>query len=147
MRNKHIPTLPQHVKAFCEGEFYRYLINKAVVEDSQKQIEILLEEGGDRGFDKPRVQGGENVPEQQRVLERIEAINRGKEAVIAERSCQRVEDVLRLLNPQEAMVLEQFYWRRIPPDLTENKTGIGRKTQQRMRRRMVFLLASRWGMA
>lgn len=147
VKHKSVPTMPQHIRAFCDGEFYRYLMNKAFAEEARKDIATLMEEGGDKGFDKPIVQGGEFKPEQQRILERIEAIYSGRDAVIAEKCCQRVEDVIRMLNEQERAIMEQFYWRRIPPDITENETGIGRKTQQRMRRKMTYLLATRWGMA
>ena len=146
MKHAQIPRIPQHVRFFCEGEIYKYLINKNVAHEAKKDIEALLEEGGNRGFDKILVTGGQSVPEQQRILEQIDSINRGREAVVAEKSCIRVEDMLVMLTDKERLLLEKYYWRRIPPEVIESDTGIGVKTQQRMKRKIVYFLALRWGM-
>ena len=55
MKHSDIPRIPQHVRSFCEGELYKYLTNKALVEDSKKEVALVLEEGGNKGFDKVRV--------------------------------------------------------------------------------------------
>lgn len=145
MRHSDIPKIPQHVRNFCEGELYKYLMNKALVEESKKEVALVLEEGGNRGFDKVVVQGGESVPEQQKMLEKIDRITRGREAMVAEKSCARIEGVILLLNDKERLVLEKYYWLRIPPDVIEGDWGIGARTQQRIRRRIIYLLAMRWG--
>jgi hypothetical protein len=84
MRHIDIPMIPQHVRSFCEGELYKYIANKSLVEESRKEIDYVLEEGGNRGFDKIIVKGGEVSAEQQRMLEKIEKITRGREAAIEE---------------------------------------------------------------
>lgn len=147
MKNSSVPTLPYHVRIFCEGEFRKYLVNKAFAEGSKKDIEYLMEEGGNKGFNKIYVTGGEQIPEQQRILERIEKITRGREAMIADASCAKIEDILCLLTPSELIVMEQHYWHSVSSDKIEQDRGIGLKTQQRMRRKMLYLLANRWGMA
>ena len=147
MKNSNIPTLPNHVRTFCEGELYRYLLNRAFVSSANKEIEFLLEEGGNKGFDKPYITGGEQIPEQQRILEKIEKITKGREAMVAELSCKKVEDIICILTPTELRVLERYYWQRELPEIIEQETGIGRKTQQRIKRRILYMLANRWGMA
>jgi hypothetical protein len=147
LKNTTVPTLPYHVKTFCEGEFRKYLINKALVNESKKELEYVLEEGGNKGFDKIYVSGGEQIPEQQRIMERIEKITKGRGAMVAETSCTKVEDILFLLTPSELIIMEQYYWKGVTPETIESERGIGRKTQQRMKRKMLYLLANRWGMA
>lgn len=145
MKHSDIPRIPQHVRSFCEGELYKYLTNKALVEDSKKEVALVLEEGGNKGFDKVLVQGGELIPEQLKILEKIDRITKGREAMVAEKSCVRIEGVILLLNDKERLVLEKYYWNRIPPEIIESEWGVGARTQQRIRRRIIYLLAMRWG--
>lgn len=145
MRHIDIPMIPQHVRSFCEGELYKYIANKSLVEESRKEIDYVLEEGGNRGFDKIMVKGGEVSAEQQRMLEKIEKITRGREAAIAEKSCSKVESVLLILNDKERLVLEKTYWARIPVEVIESEYGLGVRTQQRIKRKIIYLLAMRWG--
>ena len=146
MKHSDIPRIPQHVRSFCEGELYKYLTNKALAEESKREAALVLEEGGDRSFNKVIVQGGESpVPEQQKMLEKIDRITRGREAMVAEKSCERIEGVMLLLNDKERLVLEKYYWNRIPPEIIESEWGVGVRTQQRIRRRIIYLLAMRWG--
>ena len=145
MRHNDIPSIPQHVRSFCEGELYKYLTNKSLVEESKKELAFVLDEGGNRGFDKIVVQGGEQTPEQLKILEKIDRITKGREVMVAERSCSRIEGVILMLNDKERLVLEKYYWLRIPPEIVESEWGVGVRTQQRIRRRIIYLLAMRWG--
>lgn len=145
MKYSDVPRIPQHVRSFCEGELYKYLSNKALAEESKKEVALVLEEGGNRGFDKVVVQGGELISEQQKMLEKIDRITRGREAMVAKKSCERIEGVMLLLNDKERLVLEKYYWNRIPPEIIESEWGVGVRTQQRIKRRIIYLLAMRWG--
>ena len=140
--------IPPHVWHFCVKELRLYPLRKAELEEAKHRANLVYEEGGYRGYDRPYIQRTGSAPSPVAVkLEYIERIMSSPEVLLNMRRCQYVEDVLVLLNDEEKAVLEECFWKpKRDIELISRDIGISVRQIYRFKHDIIERLATRWGM-
>lgn len=140
--------IPPHVWHFCVKELRLYPLRKAELEEARHRANLVYEEGGYRGYDRPWIQRVGSTPSPVAVkIEYIERLMSAPEILLNMRRCQYVEDVLATLNEEEKQVVEECFWKpRRDIELISRDLGISVRQIYRIKHDIIERLATRWGM-
>jgi len=139
--------IPSHVWHFCVKELRLYPLRKAELEEARHRANLVYEEGGYRGYDRPFVQSGYTTSPVAVKLEYMERIMSAPEILLNMRRCQYVEDVIAMSNDEEKAVLEECFWKpKRNPEVIAQELDISVRRLYYIKHEIVERLATRWGM-
>lgn len=140
--------IPPHVWHFCVKELKLYPLRRAELEDAKQRADLVYEEGGYRGYERPYSQRTGTAASPVAVkMEYIERIMNAPEVLLNMRRCQYVEDVLATLNEKEKQVVEECFWKpKRDIELISRDIGISVRQIYRIKHDIIERLATRWGM-
>lgn len=139
--------IPPHVWHFCVKELRLYPLRKAELAEAMKRADLIYEEGGYKGYDRPFVQSGYTTSPVAVKLEYIERIMNAPEVLLNMRRCQYIEDILAMLNDEEKRVIEECFWKpKRDIELIAKALNMSVRQVYRIKHEIIERLATRWGM-
>lgn len=145
--SKKSDFIPAHIWRFCEAEIENYPLRKKELNEAERQIEAFYEEGGDKGYDPVFVVVHGNSSPIEAQLQKIEKAKQDRQFILNEKNCRIIEEVLAQLTQREFELIERFYWRHQSKVLISiEMEDMSPRTQERIRRRVIQKIATRWGM-